>query len=97
MEERQQRSTSIASTLDSIPADSLSTPSLGWLHARCRARLAAHDGDRVQAMQHYQRCVEIGDEEQSGQLPSSAIWQGGERAPFSGWKRVSIAERTALA
>ena len=75
VEERRQRSTSIASTLDSIPADSLSTPSLQWLYTRCRARLAAHDGDRAQAMQHCQRCVEIGDADESGTLPSSAIWQ----------------------
>ena len=74
-EERQQRATSIASTLDSVPANSLSTPTLRWLHARCKARLAVHDGDRVQAMQHYQRCIEIADEEQSGRLPTAAVWQ----------------------
>ena len=74
-EERQQRSTSIARTLGSVPADSLSTSTLRLLHARCQARLAVHDGDRVQAMQHYQQCVQICDEEQSGTLPASAIWQ----------------------
>ena len=75
VEERQQRSTSAANTLDAIPADSLSTPLLRWLHSRCKARLAVQDGDRVQAMQHFQRCVEVSDEEQSVGLPASAIWQ----------------------
>ena len=73
--ERLQRSTSMASTLDSVPADTLSTPFLRWLHARCQARLAVHDGDRAQAMQHYQRCVELSGEDGGGRLPGAAIWQ----------------------
>ena len=74
-EERQQRSTSITSTLESIPTDSLTTPALRWLRGRCKARLAVHDGDRVQAMKHYQQCVEVSDEELSDSLPAAAIWQ----------------------